>query len=1356
MMHRVDQSKKVRYIVIFVAILMLTLLVTANQAEKAQANEPTKISTEYAAQQFLQQQRNLALNDKQAELQTKIDAAYQKGNLGILENYLKGLLASTFTQTPDDQRQYADSAVKVMATLFMLSSLVNRYPQIDSAVNAQVNTAKIMAANASYSVYATQSQYNYEPTSGEVDTTKKLFGAEYYPRLGQDNSAGITTNQVETIQNPNSNVPHLYLKTVRTIPRVKPWDGVFNNNNYDRLSNMSLRYQTGYHIGSISTSDPGAFYTGYIRASNGNSPWRDGQVVMSGYMPQSANLLIDPLLTAYGDYQKGNYGAHVQVSLPDGVDAAAFLKSLDWNQTGASDTFIPSSAFLGNLADPIYALINGVLGAFNLGILSFPLQFYPEYAGVDAKDPSKIYLPIGGVKLTDSWQPSKMNDHIPIASIQAAVTNLKNSLTKITGFIESINIPMLQDLIKPLIDAIKGSLDVFNGITGAAGTAWGVAWQVFNNTLLRILFPLGMTGIFNLNGIVSGWAKFDMTRYSGNWSTDEINANQTYFPDNSKTKSNYLAAADDSPNKVLTRGSLPPNYNNKWGQHYRAYMHDDMRAPKMYLATTFHQGWYMAAVNDNASGSLVDAKDQQDLSTWSSYFSPIDHVTQARDADSQNPLTRLYDPLKSFNIKQQKDNNGQYKNDPTTGEAEFQEADQQWVTTGTGWDFLHGDRIYGRYDPLDTGDMALDGPNFYTRRVDMTYDSKTPKTFTQIDGWNGKSSDSASVQTNSENQKRFFRVIDFFNHADITNDKSTALLPLTADADHDPTEIANNQVGFVKSDQFVPFMNTHFNQDVKVYYNASARSSQDFKGNTNSSSYVQNGNVVNGSFITVNQHVEPPKLNWARTPETNTAVDTTIHFAGTIYSQNAWQANMQYRIVPDDKDINKVNWGPFDDGRFGYGTVAVSDNQGWRALKKRDVPNYGYSNYVHQALLWRKLSTDEKGFPLNDSTLNHGPLGSDPSQTANDQTITWDLPYNVAKNTGRYIIQIRAVDNFGASSNILEHTFQVGDGASVKLVDQVDGPPVSKLYYQNGAKQFPVDRTGIFVRLPWNISFFGAPTMDPYNYLLQRDDRYNVSVYPKLIHDYELAYVTVAEGENSTNSGFYAKVGSTTITSDQMPAYHFKASDVLTSGRVTFTLPASKNYTVTYHYKPITLALNVPTEINYGIRAKPHTDIWQYAPTKLARNNASNKLQVVTNGGNDSTWILNAKASQLKPEKSENPLLTTGEAYFIYYHMVHGLNNTVNQEALQLSRSLNPIISPGDKNGQDVINQSYTVSATAGGGYIYDISDSWYTVPASRRGNDVLADDKTSLVLQVYNPANNIKVDKYQGTIDWQLDNSVE
>ncbi|MCD2255861.1 hypothetical protein FHQ08_03910 [Lactobacillus sp. CC-MHH1034] len=1348
-------SKHRTFIILFLLLLLALAIGGTNDHDKVQAQTPTKISTAYLAQQVVQQNNGLNASQRQATLLKKIDQAASSNNLTILTNYLSGWydIQQNLNSTPL-QPEFKKAAIPFVALLMVIGMQQLQKQQTDAYTNfaAVNNFSKLkLATGPSNMTYASDNNnkvnYDYSKSSGVTTWNDVNYGAEYLPKSGLKASSkypGSEPNSVDYSEpvDPTTGYAPVYLNTVRTMKHVPeeksylPYTWIQDGDNaYDRLSRMHILYATGVDLGPLNIGD-GEFRTGYTRGTNANSPYRGGRIIMSGFLPLTANISLGRALS-YSDFNRGNYGSMVQLQLPVGVDAAAFLKCGDWNSTGSSSTFLPSHSaitnvpIIGPVVQAIYSGINQLLGGLHLGVFSFPLQMYPQYAAVDAEDPREIYIPIGGTSIGDSinaanvrWMPS-----------DDTLNGIGNIINSIEGFLKKYSgVP----LVGKVLDFVQNALNILNNALKVGGKTLAAAWQGFWDAALAVVLPSSFILGFNLAGIVSGHGWFDLSRYTGNWSTAEINANKTYFKDKT-LKAEYLKAADDSPNKVLTRGTLPPNTGNHWNQYYNAYMQSDMLAPNATSWLDNSNGWYYAQVRKGATGHKVPVKKNNDLYTWSSYFSPIDQNHDPRD-------NGIYDPTKSFNLKDQV-----FDGSNPDDTEEFPEITQVGTPNSDNalkWTFAPIPSTTPAYM------KALTGPNFSDRRVDMDYDAKqTP--FIAIDGWHSSGTiGQGTVLPDSQNQSRFFRVIDYFQKADITNDTGTMLLPLTAqNPDND---------GFVQPKEFDAFMNTHFNRDVKVFYNGQARSDDDFSKGTNNAATVQNGNVINGSYITVKQKVATPTIKWTNTPAVG-GTKATTNFRGLIYSPHAWQARLQYRITASG-DV-PGSWQAFPatnslNSQFAYGQT--SDK--WHNMKQETVSNYDATGYINekgsstaqpatksqQTFLW----SDQLDNPIPDGTMaqSDAPLGSDLNTNRTKHSIEWRLPLNWA-NAGQYQVEVRAIDNFGDASNVLSNTISIGSNSKVTLRDKAivgghGSTQYADLQLNNGQ---PLDRS----TSPVFVGDHGDntdPQLDPDKYELANDQRF-ATQYKQLKQDFHLEYIKIHANSSDVlnNPNFKAifKDG-TTISDSALQDKQINVDQFSKSGDLTLNLPKS-DYVLTYYYTPVTLSLSTPKQIDFGLRALPGTGRYVYAPRDKP---TQDPLAVKSQPYDDNTWSLGAKIDQsFKPASNTTPIQNSNVLSLTYSNL-----NKVGNSAVQLytflDSSVQDFFTP-----QTAAAADYTKSTSGTGDntvYTYDLSSKWYTSPTRRGSDEDQARNQPGPLLFTYDPTSTLKSTKYEGSMDWILTNAIQ
>ncbi|MSE24318.1 hypothetical protein GKC32_07520, partial [Lactobacillus curvatus] len=466
-----------------------------------------------------------------------------------------------------------------------------------------------------------------------------------------------------------------------------PGKSIFSNDgDYSKLSNMKITFHPQIGLS-------GKFKSDFLPKSN-NEPWLGGKLEFSGLYPVSASLIGSTL----GDFPNGNYGSYVRFEFPPGSDARALAKSVNWDTVGSASHLTWS--FLGV---NVQVLINAVRAVpivgptigdliqkafkdiLNFGLyINFPLQFYPRWARWSIEDPNSVYVPIRGVDYPKVAREMHISENslpdIPIGGY--------------TSFV-------------PVFDTL-GRLNI-NQIPGLSGIV---------DAINKILWPLGIKIDTNIgastDGPVEGHGMVDLDHYTGNLSSDEVQK----MIDEGAPKSNEfnptMPGLDNSPGKRLTKHALPPSETNRFLAKYNATDNTQVDSgPGLIVPGSRRDFLYSYFIKGMRKQNPFP---NQDIQTWSSYFSPIDGN---RGADS-------------LNTQSQVDANGQYINNDK--QQEFQEIDNDQYT------------------------MSLPGANFKKRRVVMDY--VKDGNFTKYD------------------HGQFVRVIDFFKRADIT--PKVSLLNLTA------------------------------------------------------------------------------------------------------------------------------------------------------------------------------------------------------------------------------------------------------------------------------------------------------------------------------------------------------------------------------------------------------------------------------------------------------------------------------------------------------------------------------------------------------------------------------------------------
>ncbi len=456
---------------------------------------------------------------------------------------------------------------------------------------------------------------------------------------------------------------------------------------YSSLSHMKISFHPSLGL-------QGNFKSTFIPKSQ-NEPWLGGKLDFDGLYPVSASLFGSTL----GDFPNGNYGAYVRFTFPPGTDARAMGKAINWDTVGAASHLTWS--FLGvNVEDLISAVRlvpvvgNGIADTiqklfgpvFDMGLyVNFPLQWYPRWARWSVEDPNSLYMPIRGV----DYPKVARELHIP--------ENLLPDVPLVTGGYASF-IAVFDSLGRLNINQIPGLSEIVN--------------------LINKFLPFGIKIDTNIgastDGPVEGHGEFNLDHYSGNLSSSEVEQMIAEGAPKSNDFNPTMQGVDNSPGKLLTKHALSPSETNRFLLKYNAEDNTQVDSgPGLIVPSSKRDMLYAYIIKGMRKQNPFP---NQDIQTWSSYFSPIDGN---RGADS-------------LNTQSQVDANGQYINNDK--QQEFQEIDNDQYT------------------------MSLPGANFKKRRVVMDY--VKDGNFTKYD------------------HGQFVRVIDFFKRADIT--PKISLLNLTA------------------------------------------------------------------------------------------------------------------------------------------------------------------------------------------------------------------------------------------------------------------------------------------------------------------------------------------------------------------------------------------------------------------------------------------------------------------------------------------------------------------------------------------------------------------------------------------------
>ncbi|WP_208422402.1 WxL domain-containing protein [Latilactobacillus fragifolii] len=137
---------------------------------------------------------------------------------------------------------------------------------------------------------------------------------------------------------------------------------------------------------------------------------------------------------------------------------------------------------------------------------------------------------------------------------------------------------------------------------------------------LVVLSVMKLLGAFgDIDGKASGHFDIDLSQYSGNYSTKELE-NMGY---NKQTNPDVFIGADDSPKKILTRQTLPPSPTHKYSLDYNIYTSNSLLSPTLGKGDGKLDNIDDAVVNRNKM-DLGHVK-SSNVDTWSAYMSPWDN-----------------------------------------------------------------------------------------------------------------------------------------------------------------------------------------------------------------------------------------------------------------------------------------------------------------------------------------------------------------------------------------------------------------------------------------------------------------------------------------------------------------------------------------------------------------------------------------------------------------------------------------------------------------------------------------------------------------------------------------------------------
>ncbi|MBV7389466.1 hypothetical protein KUA55_02150 [Enterococcus sp. ALS3] len=232
-----------------------------------------------------------------------------------------------------------------------------------------------------------------------------------------------------------------------------------------------------------------------------------------------------------------------------------------------------------------------------------------------------------------------------------------------------------------------------------------------------------LSGLGDILGHAAGHIDIDVNRYEGNLTRNEL-IEMNYDPIGN---ADAFKGADNSPGKVLTKGTLPPDPANKLEWAFYLLDNELMLAPGL-----AGYGKRLGGIEDayfDISKLEKNPVENNSIPSWSSYFSPIDKIRDVSDQISSDGLN--LDPLKSFNLHSQLDGEGNYL------ATEFQELDGDDYT------------------------MALEGSLYNERNLTLSHKDLL-MTYGELND--------PSLSEKGGRGNRFMRIVDFFERKDITDD----------------------------------------------------------------------------------------------------------------------------------------------------------------------------------------------------------------------------------------------------------------------------------------------------------------------------------------------------------------------------------------------------------------------------------------------------------------------------------------------------------------------------------------------------------------------------------------------------------
>lgn len=141
-------------------------------------------------------------------------------------------------------------------------------------------------------------------------------------------------------------------------------------------------------------------------------------------------------------------------------------------------------------------------------------------------------------------------------------------------------------------------------------------------------------------GDINGWGaahwNWDMSRYTGNHTTQEMK-DLGFDP---AVNPEMFEGVDDSPQKILTRRTLPPDKTHKYSMTYHVYTSNSLLAPSLGSGD---------GKLDNIDSVIINPKkmdlagvESDKVDTWSAYLSPIDSLGTFNTKDISTDLNNEF------------------------------------------------------------------------------------------------------------------------------------------------------------------------------------------------------------------------------------------------------------------------------------------------------------------------------------------------------------------------------------------------------------------------------------------------------------------------------------------------------------------------------------------------------------------------------------------------------------------------------------------------------------------------------------------------------------------------------------------